>query len=94
MPLYPVRYEMPIPALPASVQAVPPVAPGPIFEAGMLVEAEDDLQTRQAVARLLFGADGFQRWLAEGLDAPFTKVLEVEQPEVDGRQVWPPDGCE
>jgi hypothetical protein len=68
--------------------------PSPRFEAGLLVEAASEVRARHVVARLLYGAEGFQSWIAEGRETPLTEVLEVEAPEPERRCVWPPDGCD
>jgi hypothetical protein len=94
MALYLVRFEMPVPPLSATVRLAGRLQPaaGERFEAGLVVEADNALRARHVVARLLYGAEAFHAWVADGRDEPFTEVLEIATPELAGRGVWPPDG--
>lgn len=94
MALYLVRFEMPVPPLSATVRLAGRLQPaaGERYEAGMVVEAANHVRARHVLARLLYGAESFHAWLADGRDEPFTEVVEIDAPELAGRSVWPPAG--
>jgi len=96
MALYLVRFEMPVPPLSATVRHAGRLQPaaGQRFEAGMVVEAANHLRARHVLARLLYGAEAFHAWVADGRDEPFTEVVEIDTAELSGRCVWPPDDSE